>query len=78
MKNKSTWRFLYDALLYPLLSIVAAVFLIMTARLLPFTASEELTSATVIIVALALETIVVTYHLLKKDGFIANKASGSK
>ncbi|MFT8469572.1 MAG: hypothetical protein ABF661_01360 [Oenococcus sp.] len=78
MKNKSTWRFLYDALLYPLLSIVAAVLLIMTTRLMPFAVSDKLTISAVIVLALTLETIFVTYHLLKKDGFIANKASGSK
>ncbi|MCV3296040.1 MAG: hypothetical protein ABF703_07280 [Oenococcus sp.] len=80
MKNtsKRTWRFLYDALLYPLLIIVAAVFLIMTAQLLPFTASEKLTISVTIILILLVETIIVTYHLLKKDGFVGRKKSKIK
>ncbi|ABJ56088.1 hypothetical protein [Oenococcus oeni] len=77
MTNKRTWRFLYDAILYPILNIVAAIILIMTTRITQFTAAEKSIIITVIIVVLTIETIFMVYRFLKKDGFIVNKASGS-
>ncbi|MFT8324438.1 hypothetical protein [Oenococcus sicerae] len=72
-ENKRTWLFIYHAILYPLTGIASAIFLILTVRLSTFTTADKYGLIAVIVVAFTATIIIMTYHFLKKDGFIATK-----
>ncbi|MFT8813721.1 hypothetical protein [Oenococcus sp.] len=72
-ENKRTWLFIYHAILYPLTGIASVIFLILTVRLSTFTTADKYGLIAVIVVAFTATIIIMTYHFLKKDGFVGKK-----
>ncbi|AVI93401.1 hypothetical protein [Oenococcus oeni] len=73
MKNKRTWKLIYDAVIFPVFCIVAGIIFILSAQLMPFSNLEKSRTIIAIIVIFLIFALSMTCYYLKRDGFIFKK-----